>query len=59
VADDDYGKMTREQAGQVALALSKLTPEQLVKVVMAIEATLLKSYHLHLVQSGTGEWSLS
>jgi hypothetical protein len=59
VADHDYGKMTREQAGQVALALCKLDKEQLVKVVMAIEVALLKHHNLRLVQTGSGEWRLS
>jgi len=48
VSDQDYGVMTDEQQEQVALALCQLTPDQLVKVLLAILATLENPYGIRI-----------
>jgi len=48
MSDQDYGAMTDEQQVAVALAIYKLSPEQLVKVLKAIVTTLHNSYGVEI-----------
>jgi hypothetical protein len=52
--DQDYGAMTDEQQTAVALAIYRLTPEQLIKVVATITSTLDSVYGVQVVATELG-----